>query len=556
MATAMSRNINEKRAGGTVCRGIGAAPGMAHGRLSFRRRAEARCDEQSRRTPAEERARFAAARDRARADIEELAATAARRAGEDAAAIFEIHGMLLDDEDFGAAVEDGISRGLTAESAALTAGERLAAVFDGMEDEYLRARAADMRDVARRVLDCFAGTAPDSGSEPGGACIIVAPDLSPAETVTLDPAGVLGFVTFGGSRTSHTAILARQMGIPAIVMTGEIPAEYNGCDALLDGAAGVLTVDPTLTELEEFADRENAARERRERLAATAHLPAVTLSGRRIAMMANIGSPDEAAAAAEAGADGIGLFRSEFLYLGRGDLPGEEEQLAAYRRALSAFPHGQVIVRTLDIGADKTLASVPAAHEENPALGVRGVRFCFRNPTIFRTQLRALCRASAFGKLAVMIPMVVCADEVRRVRALLREVQNELRYEEYPFDPAMPLGIMLETPAAALMCDTLCEVCDFFSVGTNDLCQYTLAADRQNGGLAALIEDNTEPVFRLIGAAADAVHRAGGGKWIGVCGELAADASLTAKFLAAGADELSVSPPYIAEIKEKIRSSV
>ena len=303
----MSRNINEKRAGGTVCRGIGAAPGMAHGRLSFRRRAEARCDEQSRRTPAEERARFAAARDRARADIEELAVTAARRAGEDAAAIFEIHGMLLDDADFGAAVEDGISRGLTAESAALAAGERLAAVFDGMEDEYLRARAADMRDVARRVLDCFAGTAPDSGSEPGGACIIVAPDLSPAETVTLDPAGVLGFVTFGGSRTSHTAILARQMGIPAIVMTGEIPAEYNGCDALLDGAAGVLTVDPTLAELEEFADRENAARERRERLAATAHLPAVTLSGRRIAMMANIGSPEEAASAGEAGADELSV---------------------------------------------------------------------------------------------------------------------------------------------------------------------------------------------------------------------------------------------------------
>lgn len=549
--TRMDRKTEQK-----TYRGVGAAPGTAHARLDFHLRRRAEPDRMSTRTRAEELSRFEAARARARAEIEELTATAARRAGEDAAGIFEIHGMLLDDEDLTAAVTSAIDRGLTAESAVRRAGEQLAAVFDGMEDEYLRERAADMRDVAERVCDCLDGGTPDKKSAGGGKVIIVAADLSPAETVKLDPAAVLGFVTFGGSRNSHTAILAREMGIPAVVMTGEIPESCNGCDALLDGDSGTLTVDPPLAMLEEYACRADEARRRRERLAAAAHLPAVTLSGKRIRLMANIGSPAEAAAAAAAGADGIGLFRSEFLYLGRTDLPGEEEQLAAYRRALDAFPHGEVIVRTLDVGADKKIAALPTAAEENPALGVRGIRFCFENPDIFRTQLRALCRASAFGALSVMIPMVVCADEVGRVRTLLREVQNELRFEEYPFDPEMPLGIMLETPAAALMCDRLCAECDFFSVGTNDLCQYTLAADRQNGRLETLIEQNTEPVFRLISGAADAVHRAGGGKWLGVCGELAADPSFTARFVSAGVDELSVAPPYVAAVKDKIRSTV
>ena len=551
----MNQKTNKK-----IYSGIGAAPGALHGRLSFRRRREATRNEMSSRSPDEEKKSFEAARARARADIEELAAAAARRAGEEAAGIFEIHGMLLDDEDFTASVYSGIESGLTAASAVAAAGDRLAAVFDGMEDEYLRERAADMRDVAERVLDCLepgcSGSAGGPGTRSGARSIIVAPDLSPAETVKLDPAEVLGFVTFGGSRSSHTAILAREMGIPAVVMTGTIPDDCDGRDALLDGGKGTLTVDPSLEELEAFATHEAEVRRRRERLAAAAHLPAVTLSGKHIRMMANIGSPAEAAAAASAGADGIGLFRSEFLYLGRADLPGEEEQLAAYRRALDAFPHGQVIVRTLDIGADKKIAALPAKDEENPALGVRGIRFCFHNEEIFRTQLRALCRASAYGALSVMIPMVVCADEVRRVRTLLREVRNELRFEEYPFDAKMPLGIMLETPAAALMCDTLCAECDFFSVGTNDLCQYTLAADRQNGSLEPLIAQNTEPVFRLIRSAAETVHRAGGGKWIGVCGELAADPAMTARFLDAGVDELSVSTPYVAEIKEKIRSSI
>lgn len=430
----------------------------------------------------------------------------------------------------------------------------MAAVFEGMEDEYLRARAADMRDVCRRVHDRLTGRA--RGESQSSPAIIVAPDLSPSETVSLDPAAVLGFVTFGGSRSSHTAILARQMGIPAVVMTGPIPDVYDGCDAMLDAAAGTVTVNPGMEELEAFADRERLEREKRERLAALAQLPAVTLSGRRIMMMANVGSPGEVAAAAAAGADGIGLFRSEFLYLGRDTLPDEEEQLAAYRKALDSIPGKPVIVRTLDIGADKTTPALPMPHEENPALGIRGVRFSLKNTGIFRTQLRALCRASAFGDLRVMLPMVVSADEVRRVRTLLREVQNELRFEEYPFDPAMPLGIMLETPAAALMCDALAAECDFFSVGTNDLCQYTLAADRQNEALGGLIDENLEPVLRLIRSAAEAVHRAGGGKWIGVCGELAADTALTSRFLDAGVDELSVSVPYIAEVKEKIRAGI
>ncbi|MDD6261191.1 MAG: phosphoenolpyruvate--protein phosphotransferase [Clostridiales bacterium] len=561
----MCPEANEKRispdkempVASAVFRGVGAGKGMAHGRLSFRHAAEteaAAADRHSRLSADAERVRFERSRSEARDDIAELERRAAKTAGEESAAIFEIHGMLLDDEDFTQAVSEGLADGLTAEAAVSDAGERLAAVFEGMEDEYLRARAADMRDVCRRVHDRLTGHA--RGESQSSPAIIVAPDLSPSETVSLDPAAVLGFVTFGGSRSSHTAILARQMGIPAVVMTGPIPDVYDGCDAMLDAAAGTVTVNPGMEELEAFADRERLEREKRERLAALAQLPAVTLSGRRIMMMANVGSPGEVAAAAAAGADGIGLFRSEFLYLGRDTLPDEEEQLAAYRKALDSIPGKPVIVRTLDIGADKTTPALPMPHEENPALGIRGVRFSLKNTGIFRTQLRALCRASAFGDLHVMLPMVVSADEVRRVRTLLREVQNELRFEEYPFDPAMPLGIMLETPAAALMCDTLAAECDFFSVGTNDLCQYTLAADRQNEALGRLIDENLEPVLRLIRSAAEAVHRAGGCKWIGVCGELAADTALTSRFLDAGVDELSVSVPYIAEVKEKIRAGI
>ena len=544
--------------GKAVFHGVGAGRGIAHGRLSFRTARHGAAGNgttrQSTLTPEAERARFEKARGAARDHVSELTERAAAAAGEEAAAIFEIHGMLLDDEDFISAALEGIAGGLTAEAAAADAGEKLAAVFDGMEDEYLRARAADMRDVAHSVCERLGGRT-ETGSADAPS-IIVAPDLSPSETVTLDPAAVLGFVTFGGSRSSHTAILARQMGIPAVVMTGVIPDGYDGCDAMLDAEAGTVTVNPGLDELEAFADRERAERERREHLAALSSLPAVTLSGRRVMMMANIGSPDEAAAAAAAGADGIGLFRSEFLYLGRNTLPDEEEQLGAYRAALTAMPGKPVIVRTLDIGADKKLDALPTDDEENPALGIRGVRFCLLNPVIFRTQLRALCRASAFGELRVMLPMVVSADKVGRVRSLIRDVQNELRFEEYHFDPSMPVGIMIETPAAALMCDRLAPVCDFFSVGTNDLCQYTLAADRQNGRLGQLIDENTEPVFRLIKTAADAVHAAGGGRWIGVCGELAADPSMTARFLEAGVDELSVPAVCIPEIKEKIRSSL
>ncbi len=544
--------------GPVVFKGVGAGKGMAHGRLFFRPAAGEKSAEASNRNSSlgtdAERQRFEDARRAASGDISELERRAAETAGEEHAAIFEIHGMLLDDEDFTAAVLEGISSGLTAEAAVDGAGERLASVFEGMEDEYLRARAADMRDVARRVHDRLTGRS--GGNAPTSPAIIVAPDLSPSETVSLDPKLVLGFVTFGGSRSSHTAILARQMGIPAVVMTGPIPYGYDGCDAMLDAAAGTVTVDPGMDELEAFADRERLELEKKERLAALSHLPAVTLSGRRIMMMANVGSPGEVAAAAAAGADGVGLFRSEFLYLGRDTLPDEEEQLTAYRSALDAIPGKPVIVRTLDIGADKTTAALPMPHEENPALGVRGVRFSLKNREIFRTQLRALCRASAFGDLHIMLPMVVSPEEVKQVRTLLREVQNELRFEEYPFDPDMSLGVMIETPAAALVCDLLAAECDFFSVGTNDLCQYTLAADRQNEALGGLIDENLEPVFRLIRTAAEAVHGAGGKKWIGVCGELAADTSLTSRFLDAGVDELSVSAPFIPEVKEKIRTEI
>lgn len=538
-----------------VIRGIGIGEAAVYGKIRFiLPQSEAKAAEFRGSTAEEED--FASALKAAREETAALYEKALAAAGKDAALIFEIHDMLLCDPDFTDLVHSGIASGLSAAEAVRAAGESLAKVFEGMEDEYLSCRGADMRDIAARVCRILEG-----GSEPihedGTQSIIVCRELSPGDTANLDTDRVAGFVTFSGSVNSHTAILARAMNVPALVRAEELGEEFDGLPAILDAEEGALFIDPTPGEMLKFAEKLEKREAERSRLRTLTALPAVTKSGRRIALYANIGSSAEAEAAYRMGAEGIGLFRSEFLFIGRKELPSEEEQFKAYRGAAELFAdrEGPVVIRTLDVGADKKIPALGTDCEENPALGMRGIRLCLAKPELFRTQLRAILRASAFGRVAIMLPMVTNIGEVLRTRTILAEEKNRLRFEEIAFDDSITLGIMIETPAAALMARELAGECDFFSVGTNDLLQYTLAADRQNHGIAYLSEGEygLEPVLRLIRLAAEGIHAAGGEKWIGICGELAADTRATEALLSCGADELSVSPPYIARVKEKIR---
>lgn len=548
--------------------GIGASCGEAQGRIFCKALEVSRqAAEQSIHTdPAAESLKLKAACSAAVRELDDIIADLDTRAG-GAAEIFRIHRMLAGDDDLLEAAEQKIAAGETAAEAIVSAGREAAAAMAEISDEYLGERAADIADVAERIARHLSGGKSAAASIPDGS-VILARDLSPGDTAALDTSRVRGFITLGGSPASHTAILARQLGIPAVVRLRGIEerelCDLNGREVLMDGAGGRVVIEPTLPELEAQALRAAGERERRSNLAAAAALPAVTRSGRRVTVAANIGTPDEAEGAASLGAEGVGLFRSEFLYLGRPSPPDEEEQLAAYRRVLAAVPRGHVVIRTLDIGADKQDGRAVSGNsheiEENPALGVRGIRRCLLPEHLgeFRTQLRALCRASVGGRLEVMLPMVTTPGEVERVRELLRDVQNELRFEEAAFDPEMPLGIMIETPAAALMAEELCRTADFFSVGTNDLCQYTLAADRQSAELGEVRREGTPAVLRLIGLVCDAVRRArksGAGRVrrVGVCGDMAADPALCAELVGLGVDELSLPPPAIPEIKAIIR---
>jgi phosphotransferase system enzyme I (PtsI) len=427
-------------------------------------------------------------------------------------------------------------------------------MFESIDHEYLSARAADMRDISARVRAILFGES-DTAATGDSSDIIVANDLTPAQTAKLDPERVAGFVTFAGSVNSHTAILARAMDIPALIRAEEFSPDLNGAPAILDARTSTLSIFPTAEEMSDFADVLRKRDAEKSRLRTLASLPAVTKSGKKVALYANIGSLPEAEAALRSGAEGIGLFRSEFLFIGRDDLPTEEEQFRAYCEAARLFADrpGPVVIRTLDIGADKVLPALRLGIEDNPALGLRGIRLCLAHPELFRAQLRAILRASAFGKVAIMLPMISTSSEIAATRKLLAEEKNRLRFEEVAFDESIELGIMIETPAAAIMSRELGRECDFFSVGTNDLFQYTLAADRQNQSLSYLYTEGGEAVMRLIRMAAEGIHASGEGKWLGICGEMAADSKLTEQLISLGADELSVSPPYNARVKERIR---
>ena len=497
--------------------------------------------------------RFQAARAASISQLQSLYEKAVEKIGEEQAAVFEVHQMMLDDDDY---VDDIVSQirdeKLNAEAAVEHTAQNFAAMFRGMDDAYMQARAADVLDISRRVeRELCGGEGIDFSAY--DQVIIAADDLAPSETLQLDTDKILGFVTSGGSPNSHTAILARTLGIAAVVSTGtQLHNDVDGKTAIVDGTTGTVYIDPDEQTLERMRKRQDSEIRRRQELESVRGTESITRDGRHIDVYANIGNPDNLPQVLSNDAEGIGLFRSEFLYLGRNTYPTEEEQFEAYKKTAQTMAGKKVIIRTLDIGADKKVDYFNLAPEENPAMGMRAIRICLTRPELFRTQLRALCRASAFGTIAVMFPMIISTDEVRRAKAILQDVQRELDEQGVKYDSHMEVGIMIETPAAAVMSDELAKEVDFFSIGSNDLTQYTLAIDRQQTQLDAFFDAHHPAVLRLIGQTIANGHKEG--IWVGICGELGADLALTETFLRMGVDELSVSPPAVLPLREKIRS--
>ncbi len=532
--------------------GKGVSAGVGIGPLYFYQRAKTTITRATDADPEAEWARFKGAQTAAIEQLGALAETARADAGDEAALLFETHQMMAEDLDYEEAVE-ALVRGqhLNAEAAVADTAARFAAMFAAMDDAYMQARAADVRDVSRRILRALTGTA-EGGIDAPGPALVAADDLAPSETVQLDKAKILGFVTAGGSASSHTAILARTMGIPAVVgVGGALKPEFEGRTAIIDGTTGAVIIDPddeTRARMEKKREEQLRLQRLLESLKGQEN---VTKDGRTVRIYCNIAAPEDVPAVLAADGGGIGLFRSEFLYLGAAEAPGEEEQFLAYKRVLEAMDGREVIIRTCDIGADKNVGYFDLPKEENPALGLRGLRLCLAKPALFRTQLRALYRASAYGRLAIMLPMVTGVWEVREAKKLCEAAVAELKAEGIPIAEKVPLGIMIETPAAALMSDRLAAEVDFFSCGTNDLTQYTLACDRQNNDLGRFYDPHHPAVLRLLKLVADNAHRAG--IWVGVCGELAADLEMTETFLALGIDELSVPPRSVLPLRNAVR---
>lgn len=473
---------------------------------------------------------------------------ALKEVGESGAQIFEVHQMMLDDEDYNDSVKSIIeTQMVNAEYAVATTGDNFASMFAAMEDEYFQARSADMKDISERVINVLMGVGEEkSWDEPS---IIVAEDLAPSETVQFDKSKLLGFVTKLGSSNSHTAILARTMNIPALIQI-DIQEEWNGKMAVIDGFSGEFYIDPEPEILEKYQAKKEEQEAHRRLLAEQKGKPTVTKGGKAIKLYANIGSVSDLPAAMSNDAGGIGLFRSEFLYLESDTYPTEDEQFKAYKMVAETMAGKKVIIRTLDIGADKQVDYFELDKEENPAMGLRAIRICLTRPEIFKTQLRALLRASAYGNIAVMYPMIISVEEVRQIKAIMEEVKKELDDAGIAYGN-VEQGIMIETPAAAVISDLLAKEVDFFSIGTNDLTQYTLAIDRQNAKLDAFYDSHHEAVLRMIEMVVDNAHKEG--IWAGICGELGADMELTERFLEMGVDELSVSPTFIYPIRQIIR---
>ncbi len=533
------------REGKSVCKGV------AIGKVFVYKRAEKAVIKEQIEDVSAELARFEAAKAKAMGQLKGLYEKALADVGEEEAMIFDVHQMLLDDMDYNESITGIIGdEKVNAEYAVFVTCEQFVTMFLNMEDDYMRGRAADIKDISNRVISILNGTqvSPEAMPEP---VIILAEDLAPSETVQFDKSKLLALVTQKGSANSHTAILARTMNIPSLVTTDiEVDAEYSEKTAIVDGFAGLIYIDPDEETMEKMLQKKGRADEQRALLQQMKGLETVTKAGKHIHLYSNIGGPKDVDLVLENDSEGVGLFRSEFLYLGRDDYPSEEEQFEAYKNVVSRMGGKKVIIRTLDIGADKQADYFELPKEENPALGFRAIRICLTRKEVFKTQLRALYRASAFGTLSIMFPMIISVSEILKIKEVVEEVKLELEREDVAMGE-VELGIMIETPAAAVTSDLLAPHVDFFSIGSNDLSQYTLAIDRQNQSLDAFFDPHHEAILRLIQMTIENAHKHGA--WCGICGELGADMELTAKFVQMGIDELSVSPGYTLELRKKIR---
>ena len=534
--------------------GKGVSAGVAMGPLYYYQRAKSVIRRIKVVDAAAEWSRFKAAQKKAIDQLGELYEKALKEAGEEAAFLFETHQMMAEDDDYVEAIQGLIKEEkLNAEAAVTDVAAQFADMFAQMDDTYMQARAADVKDVSGRIIGILTGVV-QGGIDSPVPVILAADDLAPSETVQLDKSKILAFVTEGGSGSSHTAILARTMGIPAIIGVGDqLKPEYEGRECIVDGATGTVILDADeATRSVMMAKREEQLK-RQKLLEQLKGQPNVTRDGQSIKVFCNIGNPEDVPVVLSNDGGGVGLFRSEFLYLNCSDYPSEDYQFEAYKKVLSDMGGKEVVIRTLDIGADKQIDYFQMPREENPALGNRALRICLNRPEIFKTQLRALYRASAFGKLGIMFPMVTSVWEVKEAKKMCEQVKKELTAEGKPFADDVQIGIMIETPAAAVMSDRLAKLVDFFSCGTNDLTQYTLACDRQNNDLGRFFNPHHPAVLRLLKMVCDNAHK--NGVWVGICGELGADLELTETFLAIGIDELSVSPRSVLPLRQKIRET-
>ena len=524
--------------------------GVAIGRLAIYHKADNQVKREKISDVEAELARFEEARNTAKEQLAGLYEKALKEVGEVNAAIFEVHQMMLDDLDYVESVTNMIqSQEVNAEYAVATTGDTLSEVFASMDDDYMRERAADVKDISNRVIAILQGKGA-GGLNADEPVILLADDLAPSETVQFDKSKVLSFVTRHGSTNSHTAILARTMNIPALIGI-DYPEDAEGKMGIVDGYEGKLIIDPPVSVLETYQKRKEADEEKKRLLLELKGKENVTIDGTKINLYANIGSVADVASVLANDAGGIGLFRSEFLYLESSDYPTEEEQFAAYRKVAESMAGKKVIIRTLDIGADKQVDYFHLDKEDNPAMGYRAIRISLAGGDVFKTQLRALYRASYYGTISIMFPMIISVIEVKEIKKVIAEVKAELDEEKIPYKD-VEIGIMIETPAAVMMSEELAQEVDFFSVGTNDLTQYTLAIDRQNPKLDNIYDSHHPAILKMLKMIVDNGHK--GGCWVGICGELGADTTLTETFLKMGFDELSVSPSMILKVRQEIRS--
>lgn len=534
--------------------GKGVYGAIAMGKISVFQKQDTLIQRTSVKDTEAEKARVEAAKAAAAEQLQAIYEKALKEVGETNAQIFEIHMMMLEDDDYNESIQNIIdTQKVNAEYAVSITADNFAEMFSAMDDAYMQARAADVRDISDRIIANLTGNVAvqeDSGEKH----IICADDLAPSETVSLDKDKVLAFVTAHGSSNSHTAILARNMNIPAVIGVGSdfLKEVQDGTEAIVDGFTGEIFVEPDEETRRRLLEKQQADEEKKRLLLELKGKENVTRDGTKVNIYANIGSVDNIGAVLLNDAGGIGLFRSEFLYLENNDYPNEEQQFLSYKRVLESMAGKKVIIRTLDIGADKQVDYFHLKKEDNPAMGYRAIRICLTRPEIFKTQLRALYRASIYGNLGVMFPMITSVSELEKILAICEEVKAELREQGVTYSDTMELGIMIETPAAAIISDRLAPMVDFFSVGTNDLTQYTLACDRQNPDIEPFIDTHHEAILRLIEMSAKNAHA--NGAWIGICGELAADTTLTETFLRMGIDELSVSPAFVLKVRDAVRN--